>query len=50
MKHIKQSVLVLAVAASLGAAGASGVRQHYTVERMTEQVEAVYREVAGARC
>ena len=38
------------LAASLGAAGASGVRQHYTVERMTEQVEAVYREVAGARC
>ena len=30
-----------------GAAGAAGVREHYTVERMAEQVEAVYRELAG---
>ena len=35
------------LAASLGKAGATGVRQHYTVARMTEQVETVYREVAG---
>jgi glycosyltransferase involved in cell wall biosynthesis len=35
------------LAASLGAAGAGGVRQHYTVARMTEQVESVYRELAG---
>ena len=35
------------LAASLGKAGASGVRQHYTVARMTEQVESVYRELAG---
>ena len=35
------------LAASLGAAGASGVRQHYTVARMADQVETVYREVAG---
>jgi glycosyltransferase involved in cell wall biosynthesis len=35
------------LASSLGAAGARGVREHYTVERMTDQVEAVYREVAG---
>lgn len=34
-------------AASLGAAGARGVREHYTVARMADQVEAVYREVAG---
>ena len=33
------------LASSLGAAGARGVREHYTVERMTDQVEAVYREV-----
>ena len=33
--------------ASLGAAGANGVRQHYTVARMADQVEAVYRELAG---
>lgn len=36
-----------ALAASLGAAGARGVREHYTLARMAEQVEAVYREVAG---
>ncbi|MDQ3486564.1 MAG: glycosyltransferase family 4 protein [Acidobacteriota bacterium] len=35
------------LAASLGAAGAGGVRQHYTVARMTDQVESVYRELAG---
>ena len=35
------------LASSLGAAGARGVREHYTVERMTDQLEAVYREVAG---
>ena len=34
------------LAASLGAAGALGVREHYTVGRMADQVEAVYREVA----
>ena len=34
------------LAASLGAAGASGVRQHYTVARMADQVESVYRELA----
>jgi glycosyltransferase involved in cell wall biosynthesis len=33
--------------ASLGAAGARGVRKHYTVEKMAEQVECVYRELAG---
>ena len=37
------------LAASLGKAGSIGVRQHYTVERMTEQVETVYRELAGVR-
>ena len=37
------------LAASLGAAGASGVRQHYTVAHMTDQVETVYRELAGVR-
>ncbi len=37
------------LAASLGKAGATGVRQHYTVERMTEQVETVYRELARRR-
>lgn len=35
--------------ASLGAAGAQGVREHYTVARMADQVEAVYREVAAVR-
>jgi glycosyltransferase involved in cell wall biosynthesis len=38
-----------ALARALGAAGAAGVREHYTVARMAEQVEAVYREVAGVR-
>jgi glycosyltransferase involved in cell wall biosynthesis len=37
------------LAASLGAAGAAGVREHYTVERMADQVELVYRELAGVR-
>jgi glycosyltransferase involved in cell wall biosynthesis len=36
-----------ALAESLGKAGASGVRAHYSVQHMAEQVEAVYREVAG---
>ncbi len=37
------------LARRLGSAGAHGVRQHYTVQRMADQVETVYREVAGAR-
>ena len=36
-----------ALADSLGKAGASGVRAHYGVHHMAEQVEAVYREVGG---
>ncbi|HJR59705.1 MAG TPA: glycosyltransferase family 4 protein [Vicinamibacterales bacterium] len=36
-----------ALAESLATAGAAGVRAHYTVERMADQVEAVYRELAG---
>jgi glycosyltransferase involved in cell wall biosynthesis len=35
------------LARALGHAGAAGVREHYTVARMADQVEAVYREVAG---
>jgi glycosyltransferase involved in cell wall biosynthesis len=38
-----------ALAESLGRAGAAGVREHYTVERMTDQVEAVYRELAAVK-
>lgn len=38
-----------ALAHALGVTGAAGVREHYTVGRMAEQVEAVYREVAAAR-
>jgi len=38
-----------ALARALGTAGAAGVREHYTVARMAEQVEAIYREVAGVR-
>jgi glycosyltransferase involved in cell wall biosynthesis len=39
-----------ALAAALGAAGAKGVREHYNVGRMAEEVEAIYDElVAGAR-
>ena len=37
------------LAESLGDAGAKGVREHYSVERMADQVEAVYRELAGVR-
>ena len=37
------------LAEALGRAGAAGVRQHYTVGRMADQVEAVYRELAGMR-
>ena len=36
-------------AAALGAAGAEGVRQHYSVGRMAEAAEAVYTELAGRR-
>ena len=36
-------------AAALGRAGADGVRRHYTVGRMAECAEAVYREVTGSR-
>ena len=36
-----------ALAKALGTAGSSAVREHYSVERMAEQVETVYREVAG---
>ncbi len=36
-----------ALAESMSKAGAAGVRRHYTVSRMAEQVEAVYAEVAG---
>ena len=39
-----------AQAAAVGAAGAAGVRQHYSAEKMAASVEAVYREVAGVRC
>jgi glycosyltransferase involved in cell wall biosynthesis len=38
-----------AKAAALGRAGAEGVRRHYTVGRMAELAETVYREVSGAR-
>jgi glycosyltransferase involved in cell wall biosynthesis len=33
---------------SLGTAGAAGVREHYTLARMTDQVEAVYAELTMA--
>lgn len=33
------------MAAQMSRAGAAGVREHYTVERMADQVEAVYREL-----
>ena len=36
-------------AAALGRAGAEGVRRHYTVGRMAETAEAVYREVSGGK-
>ena len=32
-------------AATLGAAGAAGVREHYNIDRMTEAAEAVYQEL-----
>ena len=35
-----------ALAASMSKAGAAGVRHHYTVSRMAEQVEAVFSELA----
>ena len=38
-----------ALAESMSKAGAAGVRHHYTAARMAEQVEAVYREIAGTR-
>jgi glycosyltransferase involved in cell wall biosynthesis len=38
-----------ALAESLAKAGVAGVREHYTLERMADQVEAVYRELAGVR-
>jgi glycosyltransferase involved in cell wall biosynthesis len=34
------------LARRLGAAGAAGVREHYHVSRMAEEVEKVYRRVA----
>jgi glycosyltransferase involved in cell wall biosynthesis len=34
-----------ALSDALSAAGAAGVREHYTVERMADSVEAVYREL-----
>ena len=37
-----------ALAESLGKAGAAGVREHYTLARMTDQVEAVYAELTMA--
>jgi glycosyltransferase involved in cell wall biosynthesis len=36
-------------AAALGAAGAVGVQQHYSVSRMAEAAEAVYNELAGRK-
>jgi len=38
-----------ALAESLAKAGVAGVREHYTLERMADQVEAVYRDVAGVK-
>ena len=38
---------VIGDARALGAAGSAGVREHYTASRMAEQVESIYREVAG---
>ena len=35
-------------AAALGAAGAAGVREHYTAGRMAEDVEAIYHELVAA--
>lgn len=36
------------LAASLGAAGAAGVREHYPVGRMAEAVESIYRDLTTA--
>jgi glycosyltransferase involved in cell wall biosynthesis len=36
-------------AAAFGMAGAAGVRQHYSVGRMAEAAEAVYKELGGQR-
>jgi glycosyltransferase involved in cell wall biosynthesis len=36
-------------ASALGAAGAAGVREHYTVERMAEAAESVYQELVSVR-
>jgi glycosyltransferase involved in cell wall biosynthesis len=36
-------------AEALGRAGVAGIRAHYTVARMADQVEAVYRELASDR-
>jgi glycosyltransferase involved in cell wall biosynthesis len=36
------------LAASLGRAGAAGVREHYSAERMAERVEQIYAELATA--
>jgi len=35
-------------AAALGAAGAAGVREHYTAGRMAEEVEGIYHELVAA--
>ncbi len=35
-------------AAALGAAGAAGVKQHYSVDRMAESAESVYADLAAA--
>ncbi|HXG54314.1 MAG TPA: glycosyltransferase family 4 protein, partial [Vicinamibacterales bacterium] len=35
------------LAASLGQAGASGVREHYSVQKMAERVENIYEELAS---
>ena len=48
---LADGILVLrqdpALAQALGVAGAAGVREHYTLARMADQVEAVYREMAA---
>ena len=38
-----------ALGAALGAAGAAGVREHYTVGHMAEEVEKIYRDVIAKR-
>jgi len=37
------------LAASLGKAGAAGVREHFSAERMAERVERIYEELASLR-